>query len=313
VPFRAYFDEQNISPNAQSDYLGNAEFFKTGGFGRDGGFAEDWGSSVFSIDKPGPHTLRFVGLPSKAPAGSCVTLDNIALASADAIMDSGFGSGSALGQPEEAHWGKAQTVDSRFGWSFGLPRVAYEAGWSLGGDFDQKPIETFCKLRDPRAGKINDQAIDIFSRAGGRMQVFGVYTYWPFEDFGHGAGYPIMNSIIRANGQLPADPTNGTAIPATLTTQNAVSWGIPADLSAPGKWLSWTMICPSMAVYRFNAETSEGGRIELEADGVSLGTPQVSGKPLEYAVRMTKGMHGVRLRNLSGNVTLKQISVTAAP
>ena len=43
------------------------------------------------------------------------------------------------------------------------------------------------------------------------------------------------------------------------------------DLSAPGKWLSWTIVCPRTGIYRLAAQTSGGGTVQLEADGIGLG------------------------------------------
>lgn len=309
VPFRLYCDDQNASPSGVADIRGNSDSFAIGGWGRNNGFKEEWGSAVFTIDKPGPHVIRLVGTQKPGGKPGTVVFDNLRIVSVDAIMDSGFGSGSALGQPLENSWGASQAKDSLFAWSFGLPRVSYETGWSLGGDFYQKPIQNWCKLCDPRAQKINDQAMQLFTKAGGFMPVFGVYTYWPVDDFAKGQDYPIMKSFIEASRKLPPMPDNGAAIPALLTAKDCVPWNGQKAMPKPGDWMSFAVVCPDTAVYTVTADTSAGGKIEMEADGVTLGAAVDSGQPATYRVRMTRGMHGIRIRNRGGSVELKTIAV----
>ena len=307
--FRFYCDDQNASPVSQGSIRGDSEGFGAGGFGRVNGFKEDWGSAVFTIDKPGLHTLRFAGT-SKEKNPGLVVLDNIRIASVDALLTSGFGGGSALGQPVENEWDKSQAKDSRFGISFGLPRVSYETGWSVGGDFYQKPIQNWCKLVDPRSGKINDQAIDLWRRTGGYLPVWGVYTYWVQDDCEHGETYPVMQSIIHANQHLPADPDNGATLPAELTGKNCIEWSGARDLKAAGQFMSWTVIFPETAVYQVTLEAAAGGKYSIDFDGQSLGAVADSGTPATYHVQATRGIHGVLLRCKEGAVVLPRIRVT---
>ena len=308
--FQFYCDAQNASPLKQNDVRGNADAFSTGGFVRNNGFKEDWGSAVFTIDKPGLHTLRFVGVTKNEVKPSSVLIDNIRIVSADAIMESGFGGGSACGQPVEHAWGASQAKDSRFGISFGLPRVSYETGWSLGGDFTQKPIQNWCKLMDPRAQKINAEATDIWKKTGGYLPVWGVYTFWVEDDTENADKYPITKSFIQSSQQLSAEADNGIPIPAVLTDKNAVFWGGYTDLKAPGKILSWTVVTPETAVYKVTVDVAFGGKYTVDIDGQTLG-PAVEGGT-EYLVKTTKGIHGILIRCKEAPVTLQKISVTAA-
>ena len=307
--FRLYCDEQNASPMMQHDTRGNSDSFAIGGWGRNNGFKEEWGSAVFTIDKPGMHTIRFVGTTKDDLKPGYTVLDNIRIASADSFMESGFGGGSALGQPVEKEWGKNQAKDSRFSISLGLPRVSYETGWSVGGDFYQKPIQNWCKLIDPRAGKLNDQAINIWKKTGGYMPVWGVYTYFIEEDVEHGEDYPIMKSFIQSSRQLPPDPDNGVTLPAELTDKNCVEWG-GKDLKEAGRFLSWTIICPETAVYKVTIETAVGGKYNVDFDGQSLGPVEEGGTPVSYLVKTTKGIHGVLIRSKEGTVMLQKITVS---
>ena len=308
--FQFFCDDQNASPIGQSDVRGNAGAFATGGFARNNGFKEDWGSAVFTIDKPGLHTLRFVGTTKNEDKPSRLLIDNIRIVSADSIMESGFGGGSALGQPVEHAWGASQAKDSRLGTSLGLPRVSYETGWSLGGDFNQKPIQNWCKLLDPRSEKINDEATGIWKKTGGFLPVWGVYTYWITDDMENGDQYPVMKSFIKASQQLPPEPDNGIPIPAELTDKNAVPWGGWIDLKTPGKFIAWTIITPETAVYKVTIIGVAGGKYTVDFDGQTLGA--AFGGDTEYRVKTTKGIHGIMIRCKEGSVTFQKITVTAA-
>ena len=308
--FQLYCDDQNASPFGQGDIRGGAESFAIGGFARNNGFKEEWGSAVFTISKPGMHTIRFVGTTKDNLNPGSIVIDNIRITSADSIMESGFGGGSALGQPVENQWGQSQAKDSRFGISFGLPRVSYETGWSLGGDFYQKPIQNWCKLADPRSEKINDQATDIWKKTGGYLPVWGVYTYWVHDNCEHGDDYPIMKSFIKASRQLPPEPDNGVPVPAELTDKNCVPWG-GVSLKTAGGFLSWTVICPEAAIYKVTVETAAGGKYNIDVDGQTLGPVVEGGAPSTYLIKATKGMHGILIRCKEGVVALQQITVAA--
>lgn len=308
--FQFYCDDQNATPGSSSDIHGGAESFSMGGWGRNNGFKEEWGSAVFTVDKPGLHTLRFVG-KARTSGTAFVVIDNVRIASADVIMQSGFGGGSALGQPVEKGWGTSQAKDSRFGITLGLPRVSYETGWSLGGDFYQKPIQNWCKLVDPRAEKINDQAIDIWKKTGGYLPVWGVYTYWPDEDAAHGQDYPIMKSFVKASQQLPPLPDNGATIPAVLTPNTCMEWGGKV-LKDPGQFMGWTFISHETAVYKIKIETGVSGKFSIDVDGQSLGGIETCGAPVEYLIKVTKGIHGILIRSKEGAVDLQQITITPA-
>jgi hypothetical protein len=314
--FKILCDDQDASAPSQSSYHSDSDWMGIGGFARSLGFKEEWGSGVFSITQPGLHKIRIVGTSTATDGSSSVVFDNVRVASVDALINSGFGGGSALGQPTEAAYGASQAKDSRFSWSFGLPRVSYETGWSVGGDFSQRPIQNWIKYRDPRAEAISDQAIDLIMKAGMRVPVYGVYTYWPEDDFGHGESYPFIKSFIQASERLPVDVDDGIAVPANLTGDNAVEWAWnskQAVSATPGSWTTWTIICPSTANYQITVQTTPGGKFVAEVDGIPLGPLANAGGPVNYLVRMTKGIHGIRLANREGSVAFQAINVTVAP
>ena len=308
--FQVWVDDQPASARAQSDYRvadanGNCGI---GGWGRNNGFKEEWGSAVFSIERAGPHTIKFVG---KSKPDGFMVFDDMRIASLDAIMTSGFGGGSALGQPEEHQWGDSQRKDSALVTVYGLARVSYETGWSLGGDFYQKPIQNYAKFMDPRATVINDTAINIFQQSNGWLPVWGVYTYWPNNDFAHGRDYPIMKSFLAAAKWLPADSDNGISLPGTLNAANAVKWwwNAPvATLNERGSYLSWTVVAPVSGAYLLRLQATGTGGVDVNVDGWRAGQPLTVGQPAEIQLTLRKGVHGIRIRNTGGNVTI-QVSI----
>lgn len=313
--FDLFVDDQKISPAEQRDYRSAtpAEHARFGGFGRNNGFKEEWGSAPFNIAVPGPHIIRFVSIGKEVPNNYAV-FDDIRIMSMDAIMESGFGAGSALGQPVENAWNERQRFDSQLCLAFGLPRVSYETGWSLGGDFYQKPIQNYAKFKDPRAEKINDAAINNFHLSGANMPVWGVYLYWPPNDFEHGKEYSIMRSIIGSSNRLPVEADNGFPVPVTLTLANSMEkFQKSADrqkpLSAQGDWIVWTIVCPTTGDYLITPTVTGEGTFMLETDGHVLIDKVTSGTA--KTIKLTKGIHGIRIRRGEGDVVLTQIEVKA--
>jgi hypothetical protein len=309
-PFRIFVDEQIATPRSQGDYRNTDGDAGLGGWGRNNGFKEEWGSAVFAIDKAGPHTIKLVSTAKDPKA--YVVFDDLRIASCDAIMDSGFGSGQALGQPVENGWRQQNLTDSAFGMVFGLPRVAYESGWSLGGDFYQKPIQNYVKLKDLRARQINDTAIDIFSASGGTLNVWGVYTYWPVDDFKNGRDYPIMQSIIASSNHLPVEEDNGQKIPCRLDDKNRVKWSWNGALNAPGAWISWLVIAPESGSYEISVKAPAGDaatRYEVEVDGLLVGAGTAGTDAATFKTTLTRGSHGVRVRTRDGKLNLQEVNL----
>lgn len=311
-PFQIWVDDQNASAIAQFDHRippTNATC-GIGGWGRNNGFKEEWGSAVFEIKEPGVHQLRLAG--AGRDDKEYALFDNIRVNSLDAIMESGFGGGSALGQPVQNKWGESQRKDTALVACFGLPRVSYEHGWSLGGDFYQRPIQNYAKLCDPRAEAINDTAVSIFQKAGGGLMTWGVYTYWPPTDFANGRDYPIMKSFINTGNRLPETPDNGVVLPAVLTPATAVQWSWAssrAELPRRGDWLSWTMVAPQGGNYVIRVVSIGAGTLDVELDGCRLGPAQPAGAMVTIPVKLCGGLHGLRVRNVGGSITVSQVEV----
>jgi len=96
APFDILLDDQKISPRDQSDPWVSPDTAVIGGWYRNINELErQWGSAVFQIDKPGIRTITFVG---RDEAPNYLVIDTVRVASADAILNSGFAKGEAQGQ-----------------------------------------------------------------------------------------------------------------------------------------------------------------------------------------------------------------------
>lgn len=327
LPFDVYVDQKKVSPRGQSDARVSTGPAVLGGWGRKtNSLDEEWGSSVFEVDAPGERTIRFVG---RGDADEYLALDDVRIASLDAIMESGFDTGEALGQFGEANYERQLRGQAKYARAFGLQVVAYEAGWSLGGDFNQSPIQTWAKLYDPRARTVNDLAVRLFEESGSFMNVWGVFSYWPSWDFENAADYSIMESLLGSSRSLPSEATYGVMLPGSLRPEQAdlsvadgarggdVSWWerIQSVLSCSSDteqaWHAWMVIAPETSAYSLEVEARGSGTVIVELDGQPLGRfdPAQDGPASTVRVAMTKGAHALRAV-LLGEAELSELRVT---
>jgi len=307
-PFSIQCDDQNANPRGQGDYRSGADSVSIGGFARDiHSLREEWGSAVFTVKEPGPHTIRF---SSNQKSDLWTAIDDLQITSVDAIIASGFGAGSAFGQVAQNNYQNQLNGQASFPKAFGLPVVAYEAGWSLGGDFGAKPIQTWTKFKDPRVREINNEAENIFARSGGYLNTWGVYAYWPADDLAHPEHFPLMQSLDDLNNRLPAEQTNGTPLPTTLAPSGSMNWGMggnnwKGDFAKRGDWATWLVVAPKRGTYTLQLSATGDARYDLEADGRAL--VPTNGV---YRVELGQGTHGIRVRSKSGTKwTLTDVKV----
>lgn len=314
--FKIYVDDINISPEGQTDIRISDSRTGLGGWSRSTtNFSQQWGSAVFEITTPGNHTIRFVGTQTD---GDVVTLDHIAVASVDSLLGSGFGSGQALGQAADSSYSERCNVQAIYTRTFGLQTVAYEAGWSVGGDFTQIPIQNWCKLMEDRARLINHDAIDFFDRSGSHMNVWGVYTYWPSWDFANANDYPIMRSFLESTLQPREEPNYGKAVPGTVIGDEDLSWRGGAtgnELTDRGQWASWMIVTLERAVYEFVMHARETGSYLIEVDGTAIGTGTDASVAADttFEIELVKGAHAIRIQSTLGAVTVDSVVVTSKP
>jgi hypothetical protein len=321
--FDILLDRRKVSPRDQVDYRVSPRTAIIGGWSRSlNSLDEEWGSAVFNIDEPGTRVMSFVG---RGEAGDYLLIDNVRIASADAIMTSGFHKGEALGQEATADFAFQLKTQAKYARAFGLQVVAYESGWSLGGDFRQAPLQNWCKLEDPRATSINDLAIRLWDQSGSFLTVWGVYEYWPARDFGGAENYPIMRSFRGATQRLRTESSYGRSLPTTLLLDDA-DWSHSRDMSescwrrylpwleeSTDQWHAWMLIAPTMGTYAFRVDGRGSGSVVVEVDGRAIGelsSLEQSGS-VALNAKLTKGAHAVRVIMVGGGLELDRIDITA--
>ncbi|MBD3242273.1 MAG: hypothetical protein GF331_16895 [Chitinivibrionales bacterium] len=317
--FDVLVDGQSVNPQGQTDIRLSDGGFGIGGWSRaTDNLDEEWGSAVFTIDAPGNHTVTFKG---RSVTGDVLMIDNVRISSVDSLLESGFGSGQAWGQVAGDDYTAQLNSQAKYTRTFGLETVAYEAGWSVGGDFHQRPIQNWCKLVDDRAMRINDTAQAIWDRSGSAMQVWGVYTYHPSYDFDSASTYPIMRSIRAISNKLRDEPTNGKAVPGVLRAiheTDDVSWSYGGDrnqLRGRGHWASWLFTTAERAEYEFTVYARGSGAFKVDVDSDPIGAlSSTSGSAhTAFTVDLTRGAHAVRVECTRDSVTVDSIVVTSSP
>jgi hypothetical protein len=74
------------------------------------------------------------------------------------------------------------------------------------------------------------------------------------------------------------------------------------------EWISWNVLVPATADYRVSTSTTNGGRVELFVDGEPI-IDGHSGSPIADTVRLTRGVHTIRVQNLSGSFVIRDITI----
>jgi len=251
-------------------------------------------------------------------------IDNVRIASADAMMTSGLGKGNALGQDGESDFAYQLRTQARYARAFGLHVVAYEAGWSVGGDFGQVPLQNWSKLHDPRATALNDQAIAYWDQSGSALIVWGVHEFWPIHDLVGAESYPIMRSIHGASERLRTEPTYGRSLPTTLRlddtdwshTGQAAGWRryVPCVGGSEDQWHAWMLIAPVTGIYALRIEGSGTGRVVVEVDGEPIVELSSLDEPRSKLLnaKFTKGAHAIRVVMVGDDLDFDHIEVSAA-
>lgn len=150
----------------------------------------------------GRHRVRFVG---RGQPDTCAFLDEVRVASVDAIFAGGMpGRGEAGGQVAIDDYARQVSAQARHARAQGLRVVAYEGGWSVGGDFAATVVQSAAKYLDPRAAEVNDRAIRLMAEAGYALTVWGTYDLWPTsaESIANATSYPLVKSVLGSNDSL---------------------------------------------------------------------------------------------------------------
>jgi hypothetical protein len=310
-PLDFYFDGQRVTPNAQSLTPNLNPWTPGTGFGRDPSTYTVYGTVPVVVSGPGQHTFKIVG---RGNSGQTTVLDDLHVSSTDAIFASQIpGGGQAAGQVSSTDYQAQMIAQAKYALAYGLKVVAYEGGWSLGGDTQSVPIESYAKYRDSRATNVMGQAIDAFYRAGGELDVLGTYDQWYVDDAANAGNYPLVQAIDSRNNSLPVAATAGFVVPGTLSVAaraaDVIQGHNDSGFVQQGEWISWNVLVPSTGDYRVSAQTTPGGQVGIFVDDDPL-IDGATGSSIGDVSRLTPGVHSIRVQSESGGFFIQSITIS---
>jgi regulation of enolase protein 1 (concanavalin A-like superfamily) len=173
------------------------------------------------------YRFKIVG---RGAADRTTVIDDVRVESLDALFAARLPAGGrSAGEESRLDFRAQQAVQAQFAQVYGLKVVAYEGGWSLGGDTQSVPIQSWAKYRDGRAADVMAAAIDIFYQAGGELNVLGTYDQWYLDDAANADAYPLIKGIDARIGGVPAvaGPGPGPSQPPKSNPPPAQGGGLP--------------------------------------------------------------------------------------
>jgi hypothetical protein len=320
-----YYDNTLITPNENYANAPSLNQWLPGSFGVSAQTFNNYSTYVFQVTNTGIHTLTIQGLgisqyaPLDTPPNNnlFIYFDDFEIASAAALFTGGIpGPGYANGQAGDAGYSAQLDSQARYAQAYGLQVVAYEGGWSLGGDFNKTAFENWCGFYASRAETVNLSALKTFAQSGSRYYVFGTYETWPGYDTSNAGSHPLVQGIDVANSALPDASLNGLNVPNVLTSPNN-SWLLNANASvssitSTGGWFYWNVLTPVSGNFVITPNYQSGAGAVLEVDGV------VTSPGTAVTNFLTQGLHAIKLRSTKDaftvtNVTVTQIGASTAP
>lgn len=319
------FSQKNGVTAPSSDQL-------TGWQARNVSWTKSYGyyTKVFQATPGQKVTITIKGMGDVNNAGATdqtAFLEDLRITSVDAIYAGGMpGGGEATGQP--AGQKIRDTMNNEVSWAkaYGLEMLAYESGWSLGGDDGGSPLQLVAKYRDPRTIEVQGMFMDWFHQAGGAVNVFGTYQQWPsWSDFFAEQGYldtskyPIVEGVIDRSNKLPSAVTNGTKLANSGVTVLAApqakltSRATTSKINAAGGWISYNIIVDKGGGYSIWVDASPGGTVRMVVDGKLVDTfaskDSLTRVPLD--VDLEPGLHTIRVQSGGGVFDVSSVSVRA--
>src|SRR5262249_49954318 len=94
----------------------------------------------------------------------------------------------------------------------------------------------------------------------------------------------------------------------SLRASDATGGGNDSGFMRAGEWISWNIVVPSTGDYHVTAATTPGGRAEILVDGDPV-TDGTSASSLGEGVRLTKGIHAIRVQSAGGEFVAQSITV----
>lgn len=319
---RFFFDNTFITPNGSltTGAITN-QWYPGQGWGNDYRSFGNYSTFVFQVTNPGPHTLTIQGLgvgvydPVNNPPDTnlLIYFDELQIISADALFAGGIpGAGQANGEVASDDYDSQLFSQARYAQAYGLQVVAYEGGWSLGGDFGATAFQNWCKYFDPRAETAQLNSLTTFAQSGSRYYVFGTYETWPDYDTLNAGNYPLTQAVDVHNAALPPNPANGFIVPNVLTPVNH-TWLINASagsgvISGTGGWFHWNVLAPASGNFVISATNQAGAPAVLEVDGTAQGPGFTNNITLTNF--LTQGLHAIKVRSTAGSFTVSNVTVT---
>lgn len=168
------------------------------------------------------HTIRIEG--TSVSGNQVAFLDDIRVTSVDALMAGGIpDAGQAAGQVTSGTYQYELDGQAMWAKAYGLKYIAYESGWSLGGDDGGSPLQNYAKYYGVQTKGAQQNVMQAFQKAGGQVNTLGTYAQWPsWGDFLAEQGlldiakYPIIQGIDAAQNSLPSEVANGILVPAII-------------------------------------------------------------------------------------------------
>ncbi|MDX2108631.1 MAG: PA14 domain-containing protein [Verrucomicrobiota bacterium] len=310
----------NAYSQTNPPYMVSSSKWSPGGWGiRDYDLWVNWGTAPVQLSS-GTHTVTYTGTGA---VGTYIFLDNIRVCSEAALFGpnaTNFPSnGEAYGQDNSsaiAGWASFAKTVCNWPITWGMKAMAYEGGNSLGGDFTQSPLNSYCKYVSPLATQADIRAIDTYTRAGGSF--FGhYYAQWYGNTPDGAVNAPLVQSAIQKNNLLPAEANNGSPVPRAIpgsqhTLSASASNGV---ISALNGWCSYNIIVQQYGSYQITCNTQGSGTYHLQLDDGTrlLSNATAGGSVTTASVALTAGMHNLRLQSTSAaTLTVNSITIFMA-
>jgi hypothetical protein len=313
-----FLNDERITPDGGSMTPAPYPWWPGNGH-RDANKFSTYGTVPVQIPGPGKYTFRIVG---RGAAERTTVIDDVKVASLDAIYKSRIPTGvRAAGEVRKTPLWNQLAEQASFTLAYGLNVVAYEGGWSLGGNGTWVPLQSWAKYRDPRTAPIMSKAIDEFHRAGGAVYVLGSFDQWYLDDSANANSYPIVQGIDVGLSRLPATPTAKLVVnsvnPVTLLAKSGMQALSMPENAAPGDWVSWTVRIVKPGEYRITAKAPSDGFAAVFVDGVEIGRGATGLKP-GGVMSLEAGVYTIRVQSVGGwfpirGVTLDWIGNSPVP
>jgi hypothetical protein len=272
---------------------------------------ETFSTRTFTAAPGSTHTVAFVGASTEGT--HTLFVDAVKVTSVDALFAGEIPADTRNGDDAVTAANFQARTQTEVNWAraFGLTPVGYEGGWALGGDAGGTDLQNWAKFHDPRARAAQRTSLDVYYRAGGGVTTLGTYPLWAKP--ADAANEPIPQGIDDSNNAPRPAPTNGAALPATLTPAGSTlsRWADGVTLSADG-WFTWNVLVPATGTYTFAADTAAGGTAWLTVDDVTLVASGASGAALSGSAVLTPGLHTVRLKAAAGSFGVNSVRVDRA-